>query len=219
MRFTELKKLLISFVYPNRCPVCDREIHYNDFFCAECGGAISEPPCEVNTKTLASLTAATTYDEISEKVVFRLKNATDLNTVHAVAFLINERLRSEQVIDKVDLITAVPIYRRDFNRRGYNQSALVAKQLARLSGKPFAETLKKDIETAPQKSLSAAERMLNLTGAFSAFQNANVKGKNVLLVDDVSTTGSTLRECASQLVIAGADNVFGAVFAKTRPLT
>jgi predicted amidophosphoribosyltransferase len=104
-----------------------------------------------------------------------------------------------------DLITFVPLHWTRMISRGYNQAALIARELARLLKRGICfDVLKKDRRTLPQVGLGRMMRKKNIRGAFHA---SNVKGKAVLVVDDVVTTGHTAREVSKALKNSGASHV------------
>lgn len=114
-------------------------------------------------------------------------------------------------------IIPVPIARGRLRERGFNQAALLARQLARRLNLPLVENaLVKRRETAQQVGLSHRDREKNLAGAFSAAQSTAFLGKNTLLIDDVFTTGSTISSAAEVLLRAGAGQVYGLVLASGR---
>ncbi len=106
----------------------------------------------------------------------------------------------------IDAVVAVPMHPRKQRERGYNQAALLARRFARAAGLPLVpRALRKTRDTAAQSSLHREERAANLRGAFAA--DPLVRGRRVLLIDDVCTTGATLRACARALRRAGAEGV------------
>ena len=113
-----------------------------------------------------------------------------------------------------ELVVPVPLHKRRLRSRGYNQSALLAEELSRLSGLPMTErVLVRTRDTPPQVSLSGREeRVKNVEGSFSCV--GGVEGRKILLVDDVVTTGSTLSACASALRASGVDSVWGVALAR-----
>ncbi|MBP7177283.1 MAG: ComF family protein [Thermoclostridium sp.] len=118
---------------------------------------------------------------------------------------------------RYDIIIPVPIHFRRKQQRGYNQSELLAKNLAKQTKVAFyPRALTKSIHTPPQSSLGRGERLRNLTKAFRLKNPETVRGKRVLLVDDVMTTGSTLEHCARVLTEAGATQVDAFVIAVRR---
>ncbi len=108
----------------------------------------------------------------------------------------------------LDALCCVPLHRVRQRERGYNQSALLAHGLAQKLGKPFLKrALVRHRQTGTQTHLSARERVANVHGAFAVRRNAAVAGLNVLLLDDVMTTGATVSEVARVLKVAGAVKV------------
>jgi len=106
----------------------------------------------------------------------------------------------------LDVVSPVPMRRDRYIQRGYNQAALLAKEIAGGLHLPYLELLSKTKSTPPQHALNKGSRQSNLLGAFRA--NADLSNLRVLLVDDILTTGSTVRECAATLKQAGAKEVF-----------
>ena len=122
-------------------------------------------------------------------------------------------LKTEEL--PVDLVVPVPLFGRRQRLRGYNQSALLARELARLDGLPLAvRALSRRRDTPPQaRSVDAETRRRNVAGAFAA-DRRQVEGRRVLLVDDVMTTGATLDACAQALRQGGAASVWALTFAR-----
>lgn len=118
----------------------------------------------------------------------------------------------------VDLIVAVPLHPTRRRERGYNQAELLARSLAREAALPFCgSALRRIRATVPQVGLSDPERSKNVHGAFCSEKPDLVKGKRILLVDDVMTTGSTLQSAAEALSEAGALRVFVLTAARAVP--
>jgi len=109
---------------------------------------------------------------------------------------------------EVDLISPVPLGLARLAERGYNQSSLLARPLSLALNLPYhPEVLRRSRETRSQVGLTAAERRLNVSGAFTA-QLELAAGRRILIVDDVTTSGSTLEACADALMIAGACEIY-----------
>jgi ComF family protein len=114
-----------------------------------------------------------------------------------------------------DLVLPIPLHRKRLRERGYNQSFLLARRLARKAQLPVdAFLLKKTRETEVQAGLTREERLKNLKGCFEVTRPEVIRGKRILLVDDVFTTGSTLETAAQALSRAGADCVEALVLAR-----
>lgn len=140
---------------------------------------------------------------------FKYHNQRTFGRYYAAEIL--KKYRSTLLNWKPDIIIPIPLHLTKLRKRGYNQAALVAKEL----GKYLRVTV--DIKgfrrvrgTVPQKGLNPAERRMNLEGAFSVREHlrAALKGKTVLLIDDIYTTGSTMDEAARTLKKEGAEKVF-----------
>jgi|SRR5581483_2779371 len=129
-----------------------------------------------------------------------------------LAALIESQIRERGDLE-FDAIVAVPMHRKKLRQRGYNQAELLARALARrMRIRCEPALLRKRIDRAAQSKLPRAERAKNVRGAFVA--SARAGGRSILLIDDVCTTGETLRACANALAAAGAARVCAAVVAK-----
>lgn len=113
-----------------------------------------------------------------------------------------------------DVVCAVPMHRKRLRKRGFNQSELLAKAIARKLDLPYENLLIRTRNTSQQARLHGAARRYNLAGAFRADESA--KDRRVLLIDDVYTTGQTAHQCEKALRNAGAEKVFLVTFAKGR---
>jgi competence protein ComFC len=114
----------------------------------------------------------------------------------------------EEIWWNVDAIVPVPLHPKRRKERGFNQAQVIAKELARIKGIELADRLLvKTKNVPPQTSLRVEERAKNVSGAFGVVEGKEIKGRCMLLVDDVYTTGSTIRECSSVLRNAGVKEV------------
>ena len=114
-----------------------------------------------------------------------------------------------------ELLVPVPLFSAKTRRRGYNQSELLAREVARHTGLPVCTTaLMRTRDTQSQTQLGRVARLANMHNAFSCVQPAAIKGKIILLIDDVATTGATLEGCALALKKVGAKKVFAYTFAR-----
>ena len=108
----------------------------------------------------------------------------------------------------VDVMIPVPLHIRRLRERGFNQALLLVKELNRRIGIPYEERVLKKIKDTPvQIALKKRERRKNLKGVFQVKDTETIKGKSVVLVDDVYTTGATVNECSRALLKAGAERV------------
>lgn len=209
------KRFVLDLIYPNRCPFCDNYIPYDEYYCDDCRDSLSPPPEHDDYKEIDYFTSVTEYNKYSIPLINEIKNESNGYALSAAAFMIFQSILTAKLLRAIDVVTYVPMRRRDKLRRGYNQTAIIARELAQLVGKPCVALLKKVRDTSQQKNLDAAERRKNVKDAFEYKSSLSLSGKTVLIVDDVCTTGSTLCEAASKLKEAGADKVIASVFAKT----
>ena len=106
-------------------------------------------------------------------------------------------------LKKYDIIIPVPIHNKRRKIRGYNQSELIAKELAKKMGlQVYVDVLKKQVNTAMQSSLGKNERNKNVQDAYIVANEEKIRGKNIVILDDIYTTGSTVNECKKMLVAA-----------------
>lgn len=163
-------------------------------------------------------TAAFTYDDNVSPAVILMKDGVCGNAAFALGKALSDRLKTDCPANFCDLIIPVPLHKRDKRRRGYNQSELIAREVAKRLAVPCCtNAIVKLKETKAQKTLSRKERKINLRGAFAAVRRELMAGQRILLIDDVCTTGATLAELTKLLKENGAETVFCASCCKTPP--
>lgn len=185
-----------------------------DPFCKTCGipfsfGTMGETLCAacMDREPLFDCSrSAVVYNEASRKMILSFKYGDRLHAIHT---FIPWMLRAgQEMIDMADMILPVPLHHHRLRARRFNQSALLSQELARKSIKPYiADALLRTRYTVPQQGLNYRERGKNVHGAFGVNEKYSLKNKNILLVDDVFTSGATLNECARILKAAKANVV------------
>ena len=193
------------------CKRCEKALPYNTgYICSKCGRAMGEDApvcleCKAAMPSFEKAASAFRYEGEIVRLVKKFKTgAKYLAGAFAEAML---PLVREQFAE-ADFLVSVPMTKRAKRRRGYDQGALLAGELSALSGLPYeAELLVKTRETRAQKNLSRRERAENLKGSFRVHERAKCRGRNILLVDDVLTTGATARGVGGALLRAGAARV------------
>ena len=184
-----------------RCPRCALPLDENGV-CADCRRA---------TPPFTATAAIGLYDGRLREAIQRLKYRDDFRLAQPLGLLLARQVAKLGLIDR---IVPVPLHITRLRQRTYNQSQLLAQAIGKeLRIPPAPRTLKRLQATTPQQSLSGEERLANLRGMFAL--RDDVRGLRVLLVDDVMTTGATLRECADVLLAGGAAEVVAAVAART----
>lgn len=205
-------------------------------FCAICGRpfdplAKAAPVCTQCRKRRWSFQWARaygTYEGTLREAIHRFKYSGKRVLAEPLGKMLAERAGdlTEVALEAIDLICPVPLYPARKKERGFNQAELLSKVLAERTGLPIeAGLLQRTRDTQPQVDLPAQDRARNVRGAFAAAADAGrqpsntaeqVKGKSILLVDDVLTTGATLNECAKMLRRAGASQVYVLTVARSR---
>ena len=135
------------------------------------------------------------------------------NVYRALVPFMQERLRG--IEEEIDLITYVPMFSEKIKKRGYNQSMLFASAFAGEWGKPLEELLRERTNSGVQRDLNYTERFINVIDRYEITDKFRIKSKNILIIDDVFTTGATLNECARCLKNAGAEKVFTCAIARS----
>jgi ComF family protein len=195
---------VLEFIFPSRCIQCNR---FGSLLCVQCQAQIRVPPPVVELDSpITERRSTAEFGGAIQAAIHALK----YNGRWAYAVPLSQRLASELAQSgwQSTLITAVPLHPSRQKSRGYNQAALLAELLAHSANVPFhADAIHRIRNTPAQVGLGGQDRQLNVAGAFEA-DPAIVADQQVVVVDDVHTTGATLRECANALLNAGADNVW-----------
>jgi ComF family protein len=201
----------LDIIFPPLCHVCRNfistagEIH----ICPECRELmppIVAPLCIVCGIPFAGAGTDHVCGRCSSSHPFKYRNKTHLR--RPLALLTMESLSEFIQSRRPDLIMPVPLHRKKLSSRGFNQALLLGEILSQRLKIPLdRRNLRRIRWTEPQVNLAAADRRLNVKGAFAIHESAMVKGRRVLLVDDVLTTGSTVEECGRVLKASGAADV------------
>lgn len=206
-----LAHFLETIFFPERCPLCARLVEEGEGLCKECRR--ERPACESyllppnpNRPDLFCVRAPYLYCGSPRRGVMALKFFRHRPASRVLAEAI-AGLPQVSGLGQADFVTSVPLSRARLRQRGYNQSELIARQFALIKGLPYRETLYRS-GNADKQSLQAGKksREKNVRAAFESL--APVSG-TVVLIDDVYTTGQTMRACARALRRAGAQRVIG----------
>jgi ComF family protein len=197
----------ITWVASPLCTCCGRVFESQDGPDRVCGDCQADPPPFTRARA-AVIYEGPSVDALKKRPV--LMAITGFKFSRQLAFLpvMQYWLRQPHCLELVaaaDLLAPVPLHPKRIKNRGFNQSLLLARAFP---GAPVArEALTRRRHTPPQVGLSPKERQDNVKGAFSVTDPARVQGQSVLLIDDLYTTGSTVKECARVLLKAGARRV------------
>lgn len=217
------KAYILDIVFPNRCPFCNEIIKWNKQLCDHCRSKLI-PACEQICHKCGNYNCVCgegkNYDNAYAALFFDDENVSDAIYEFKRIGMYNLAEYTAEIvckyIDKADLVVGVPMGKRKQRSRGHNQADILAKCIGEHLDIPFAKKLLYKIDTQEeQHHFSEAERKKRVKDLFYG-SNADLKGKIVVLCDDVMTTGSTLNQCAGLLKEMGADKVIVCVCAVTR---
>lgn len=223
-----VKTAFLDLLLPLRCLGCGKEGNLICPSCCEtlarvrlplcqrCGDTVSEGnlcrSCLNYSLTIDGIRSVFLFQGTVRQAILQLKYKHLKAVSTPLAQLLAEFLRSQPM--KGEMILPVPLHPKRLRERGYNQASLLAKELSEFVGLPVAEdALIRVRDAVPQaRARSALERRQNVKDAFACRQM--LEGKQVLLIDDVCTTGATLDACATALKSAGASSVWGLTVAR-----
>lgn len=232
-----IKKFVLDLIFPEFCSGCKKE---GDILCESCLKELRKSfifpkcfccgarvpagqrtpagrtclSCRKNTNIYAFFSSFPYSNEIVKTLIHKLK----YNRIHKIAIILGDELseyflKMSLKIPADSLIIPIPLHKNKYRKRGFNQSEVIAESLSKNLKIPILAGLKKIKLTPDQTELSGAKRRKNVKGAFLAINWRQIKGKNIILVDDVKTTGSTLEEAAKTLKKAGAKRIWALTIA------
>jgi len=172
----------------NRCVFCDSKIKEGNIVCDH---------CKTKQPKFQSCHCPFVYNEKTRSSILKLKSDSAKYLAKYFAKHIYDRLTTNKV--EFDMIIPVPSHKKTIKKRGYNPAKVLADELSILSGKPVEDILVKTAITKNQKFLNFEQRQSNLENSIYALNHSIIKGKSILIIDDIITTGSTINACASLL--------------------
>ncbi len=239
-----LKKALLDLIFPPRCPLCDGFIedtsnaYEGTDFCTDCvesfksidtphctvcwvpmkGSEDKNPICGACMKKRPVYTEAAApflYEGLIADAVHQLKYAKKTHLAPSLGSFLAS-FAEGWITHKSGMIAMpVPLHPKRLRERGFNQSLLLARRVAKdLKLELDYLSLRRIRHTSPQMTLGVRERHENVKEAFEVVARDKCKGRTILLIDDVATTGTTLNECAKALKEAGASEIFCLTLAK-----
>lgn len=231
-----ITQYVLDVLFPIHCLSCDREGEWLCLRCAKLVRLNSRQACPVcrqsrtgavcsacRLKTpLDGLLVACDYDQpIVKTLTHSFKYLPVPSLVHPITSLMWQCLCQikgdnwpDVLRNKQTIITPVPLHTRRFRNRGFNQSELIADELAHFVRLRVVQLLDRHRYTDSQMTLDRPDRLKNVVGAFTLAPDFEKMPENVIIIDDVATTGATLHECASVLKSHGAKTVWGFVVAR-----
>ncbi|MBN2240016.1 MAG: ComF family protein [Dehalococcoidales bacterium] len=225
----KLGELALNILFPQRCIACGKE---GSFICSTCSyniplvtppvcplcgrphsSGLLCPSCITWNSEIDGIRSPFRFDGVIRQSVYQLKYRNLRAIAPFLAQYMYDCLQRNAIPG--DVLVPVPLHKQRYRERGYNQSNLLAKETGKLSGLPVVtDVLVKHRNTAPQaRTSSVSERQKNISNAFSCTEES-LSGRNVILIDDVATSGATLDACAAVLKEAGVSSVWGLTLAR-----
>ena len=225
---------LLNLIFPPVCPICKTLLgskRKNSIICPDCHKTIRPvgppycprcglpypsgdekghlcAPCLKERRYFEVHRTCALYEGALKEAIHRFKYGGVFPLVKVFGDLLHPAFRNLTRDYPADLLVPVPLHIRRLRERGFNQALLLVKELSKRTGIPYAERALKKVKDTPfQITLKKRERRKNLTRAFQVKDREAIKGKAVMLVDDVYTTGTTVNECSRALHMAGAERV------------
>jgi ComF family protein len=205
-KLKRLTDLILNLIFPPKCCVCGTI--GDDSFCPKCVSQIKFMPY-----TGRATASVAVYEGTIKKAIKKFKFNKKKRLAQPLAKIMLDNLPFKDF----DIIIPVPLHKIRSKGRGFNQSELLAKDISDFHKVPvLTDILVRVKNTVPQFELKKGERLKNIKGAFAVTDPDIIRRKNILLIDDIMTTGATTNECAKILFAAGAKRVF--VYALARAL-
>jgi competence protein ComFC len=223
------RKALLELLYPKsiKCCVCGREAkeavcgsclaaheYIEGRVCLKCGKGLEDdypentcPDCRREKKHFEMAFSCFGYKDMGKDIIHKLKYEGCRDVSYVLARLMHQKLQDENI--SYQAVVPVPIHSGKLETRGFNQARLIAQRISELSGAALWDCLERTKETTEQFKLDKIHRILNVNGAFCINLLYNgVKYDDIVLVDDVYTTGSTADECSRILKQHGVQRIY-----------
>jgi competence protein ComFC len=236
MNIFKLKEWLLDLVFPKECLACGcpdvylcgsclKKIELNlKSYCALCKADTDNfkicPSCREKTALQAVFVVANYNNKILQAVLHNLKYNYVQELSQPLIFLMQKFFQRNNLLEfygfnKTNtLLVPVPLHKKRYLSRGFNQSVLLADGFSPFFNIPRSDLLKRQVNTVSQVTLKRHERQENMKDAFVYVGSDMDKNKKIIIIDDVVTTGSTLIECASALRRQGFKDIYGLVIAQ-----
>lgn len=212
----QIFKFVMDAVFPIRCVGCGV---YDTYFCASCLDSVKKRKDLERIGTVVTFAATDYNDKLVQKALKMFKYGFVRDVAEPLAEIMGSSI--ESVPDPIrsgifkgnPLLVPVPLHKKRLNWRGFNQSEILAEKIAGTYGLEVKNVLIKNKNIKPQADIEDREnRMNNIKDSFEC--STNINGGNVVLVDDICTTGATLNECAKVLTANGAGKISALVIAR-----
>lgn len=208
---------IFDLIYPPKCVFCEKVLKSGDI-CDDCADNLPYTKGDAVYQRfpfIAKCFSPLYYKDNVREAVIRCKFGGRQSYSVRFGAIMSECAENNLDCGGIDMVSYIPLGRKRYRHRGYNQSELMAKHIASEVCLPCVDTLVKIRDNPAQSSIKdRAKRAQNVSGAYEVKDPASVRGKTILLVDDVVTTGATLSECARMLSKAGANKIYAITLAR-----
>lgn len=229
----KIKNFILYLLFPRTCFNCGVDLPLNEqgFLCKECLKKLKKPGpiicqrCGITLKDggahcfncrgsklktfkCSLIRSALDFNAPSRALVHGLKYEKYTNIANFLAPLMHKTLLENPQMLEAEFFVPVPIHKKRFKKRGFNQAEVLARELSSLTNIPYINALTRIKNTKSQTKLTKKQRAENIKEAFICTSPKEIKRKAVILIDDVCTTSATLEECAKVLKKAGAREVY-----------
>ena len=217
----KLFKNWIHYLFPKRCAVCETPINFREKICTECESKLNPitekvclrcghilKNCECKRFAYHFRGVAVPFENsgAAREGIYTFKIHKNFDAADYFGEQIAKRVRELFPDVEFDIVTAIPMYERKSSLEIFDHAEFLAESTARHLGVRYKQLLLKSKKNKSQHTLDAKERFINVKNAYEAI--GKITYKNILLVDDIKTTGATLDECSRKLMLAGAENVY-----------
>ncbi len=225
---------ILDLIYPPICITCEKILDTfsnNRFLCNKCmdshsflkiggcnicGFETNNNLCDIcssipNIK-LTKNYSMFYYEGDYKSFIFKFKYGLNIEYSKVISKLMYSYILENNLFSNIDLITCVPMHKAKEKKRGFNQSELLAKDLSKYLNIPYKPTLIRTKNTVPQSSLNFENRFKNLNTVFLPIESLNLKNKNILIIDDIYTSGATIIECSKTLNLCGVHKIYALTF-------
>ena len=214
MNISPVFSIIKNFIFPKRCPYCNKLIKVSEYACNSCIDKFPFTYIDGFTKGGFICVSSFPYEDIFKNAILNIKFKSKTAYAPQVAVTMVRDINDCYKDKNFDFITSVPLHKKRYRKRGFNQSRLLAENISKQLKTPYIEALVKVKNNKPQHTIKGKERMSNVKNAYKVIDKAIIKDKNILIIDDIITTGYTLGECCKVLDKGGAKDVICATFCR-----